>query len=98
MIETINPPLLTDHQSGTSSSVLEEDADTIIDFKTVRFLHNGATEADTIIGQMGQIELSLCQVYSEHSFRNQRPSQITSESFFKERPASAAGGEASATE
>jgi hypothetical protein len=48
MIETINPPLLTDHQSGTSSSVLEDDADTIIGFKTIRFLQNGTTEADTI--------------------------------------------------
>jgi hypothetical protein len=28
--------------------VLEEDADTIIGFKTVRFLHNGTTEADTM--------------------------------------------------
>jgi hypothetical protein len=48
MIETINPPLMFTDQSGTTTSVLEDDADTIIGFKTVRFLHDGTTEADTI--------------------------------------------------
>jgi hypothetical protein len=43
MIETINPPL-TDRW-GT---VLEDDTETIIGFKTVRFLHKVTTEADTI--------------------------------------------------
>jgi hypothetical protein len=43
MIETINPPL-TDQWGA----VLEDDADTIIGFKTIRFLHNGTTEADTV--------------------------------------------------
>jgi hypothetical protein len=72
MMETINPPLMSTDQSDrpTSTSVMEDDADTIIGFKTIRFLHyNDTTEdhADTLpIGS--NRAFPVVQVYSEHSF------------------------------